>query len=284
MAFFKFRLPGSKAETRASSTGPVESIEGLRRRARHRLIGAAVLVLAAVVGFPLVFDTQPRPVAVDVAIQIPDRNKVKPLSVASAPADAAPAAVPPAASAPVRAASTPAPAPSPAASAPTQVPARASLDAKEEIVAPGSDKKADKPVAKQPDAAIPSEAKASPPTPKAEAKPEPKPEPKPAAKPVDDGSRAQALLEGKEAPAPKPAASDSGRFIVQVGAFADAAKAKETRLKVERAGLTTYIHVAETPEGKRTRVRVGPFSNRADAEKAAAKIRGLDLPAAILTL
>mgnify|MGYP000662133485 CR=1 FL=1 len=88
----------------------------------------------------------------------------------------------------------------------------------------------------------------------------------------------------QEAPAPKPAASDSGRFIVQVGAFADAAKAKETRLKVERAGLTTYIHVAETPEGKRTRVRVGPFSNRADAEKAAAKIRGLDLPAAILTL
>ena len=78
--------------------------------------------------------------------------------------------------------------------------------------------------------------------------------------------------------------TDSGRFIVQVGAFADAAKAKETRLKVERAGLTTYIHVAETPEGKRTRVRVGPFSNRADAEKAAAKIRGLDLPAAILTL
>ena len=108
MAFFKFRLPGSKAETRASSTGPVESIEGLRRRARHRLIGAAVLVLVAVIGFPLVFDTQPRPVAVDVAIQIPDRNKVKPLSVASAPADAAPAAVPPAAPAPVRAASTPA--------------------------------------------------------------------------------------------------------------------------------------------------------------------------------
>ena len=84
--------------------------------------------------------------------------------------------------------------------------------------------------------------------------------------------------------ASKPAASDCGRFIAQVWAFADAAKAKETRLKLEKAGLTTYIHVAETPEGKRTRVRVGPFSNRADAEKAAAKIRGLDLPAAILTL
>ena len=282
MAFFKFRLPGSKAETRASSTGPVESIEGLRRRARHRLIGAAVLVLVAVIGFPLVFDTQPRPVAVDVAIQIPDRNKVKPLSVASS-TDAAPAAAAPSpsASTPARTASAVS---GPVASAPAQVPARASLDAKEEIVAPGSAKKAETPVAKQPDAAIPSEAKTSQSTPKAEAKPEPKPEPKPAAKPVDDGSRAKALLEGKDVAASKPAATDSGRFIVQVGAFADAAKAKETRLKLEKAGLTTYIHVAETPEGKRTRVRVGPFSNRADAEKAAARIRGLDLPAAILTL
>ncbi len=281
MAFFKFRLPGFKADADAAPLAPAESIEGLRRRARHRLIGAAVLVLVAVIGFPLVFDTQPRPVAVDVAIQIPDRNKVKPLAAPSAGTEPASSA-----SGPVVTASAPAstPARPASAAAAAQVAARASLDAKEEIVAPGSDKKADKPVAKQPDAAIPSEAKASPPTPKAEAKPEPKPEPKPAAKPVDDGSRAQALLEGKEAPAPKPAASDSGRFIVQVGAFADAAKAKETRLKVERAGLTTYIHVAETPEGKRTRVRVGPFSNRADAEKAAAKIRGLDLPAAILTL
>ena len=179
MAFFKFRLPGSKADSRASSTGPVESIEGLRRRARHRLIGAAVLVLVAVIGFPLVFDTQPRPVAVDVAIQIPDRNKVKPLSVASS-ADAAPGAV-----APTPSASTPAgtasAATAPVASASAQVPARASLDAKEELVAPGLDKKADRPGAKQPEAAVQSEAKASPPTPK----PEPKPEPQPATKPGD---------------------------------------------------------------------------------------------------
>ena len=269
MAFFTFRLPGSKAETRTNSPGPAESIEGLRRRARHRLIGAAVLVLVAVIGFPLVFDTQPRPVAVDVAIQIPDRNKVKPLTVASAPVDAA---------------STPH---APAGSATAQVPARASLDAREEIVAPGSEKKAEKPSVKSSEPAIHSEAKSSPPVaPKAEPKPEPKPETKPpAAKPADDGSRAQALLEGKETAAPpKAAASDTGRFIVQVGAFADATKARETRLKVEKAGLTTYTHVAETPEGKRIRVRVGPFTNRAEAEKAAARIRGLDLPAAILTL
>jgi DedD protein len=71
---------------------------------------------------------------------------------------------------------------------------------------------------------------------------------------------------------------------VQVGAFADDGKARDTRQKVERAGLKTYTHVAETKEGKRTRVRVGPFATRAEAEKAAEKIKGLDLPAAILTL
>ena len=286
MAFFKFRFPGSRSDAEAGHVAPAESIEGLRRRARHRLIGAAVLVLVAVIGFPLVFDTQPRPVAVDVAIQIPDRNKVKPLAVPSAATDAAPSVAGPvvAASAPARAASSPAV----AASVPsTQVSARASLDAREEIVALGSEKKAEKPSVKSPESAIHSEAKTSP---AAAPKPEPKPEPKaetkpPAANPADDGRRAQALLEGKEtAPAPKAAASDTGRFIVQVGAFADATKARETRLKVEKAGLTTYTHIAETAEGKRIRVRVGPFTNRAEAEKAAARIRGLDLPAAILTL
>jgi len=286
MAFFKFRFPGSRSDAEAGHVAPAESIEGLRRRARHRLIGAAVLVLVAVIGFPLVFDTQPRPVAVDVAIQIPDRNKVKPLAMPSAATDAAPSVAGPvvAASAPARAASSPAV----AASVPsTQVSARASLDAREEIVAPGSEKKAEKPSVKSPESAIHSEAKTSP---AAAPKPEPKPEPKaetkpPAANPSDDGRRAQALLEGKEtAPAPKAAASDTGRFIVQVGAFADATKARETRLKVEKAGLTTYTHIAETAEGKRIRVRVGPFTNRAEAEKAAARIRGLDLPAAILTL
>ena len=126
----------------------------------------------------------------------------------------------------------------------------------------------------------------------AEAKAEPKPEPKAEAKTepkvaavapkFDDGAKAQALLEGK--PVEVAAAETEGRFVVQVGAFADPTKARETRLKVERAGMKTYTHVAETKEGKRIRVRVGPFGTRAEADKAAEKLKGLDLPAAILTL
>jgi DedD protein len=102
-----------------------------------------------------------------------------------------------------------------------------------------------------------------------------------------DASKARALLEGKPAEAAAAAASapaSEARYVVQVGAFADAAKAQDMRQKVERSGLKTYTHVAETKEGKRTRVRVGPFATRSEADKAAARIKGLDLPAAVLTL
>jgi DedD protein len=262
MAFFKFRKAGDDT----AAAAPAESVEVMRRRAKHRLIGAAVLVLIGVVGFPLLFDTQPRPVQVDIPIDIPDRAKAKPLPAAPA----APVVAAPAVSGPVTAPVVPAaPAPAP------KVAQTEGLDAKEEIVAA---KPAPKPAVA---ASVP-------------AKPAVKPEAKPEAKPAvtakaDDGARAKALLEGKTTPAAATAAAPASaangeRYVVQVGAFADADKARETRLKVERAGLKTYTHVAETKDGKRTRVRVGPFATKAEADRAAEKIKGLDLPASILTL
>jgi hypothetical protein len=59
---------------------------------------------------------------------------------------------------------------------------------------------------------------------------------------------------------------------------------REVRLKLEKAGLKTYTQVADSKEGKRTRVRVGPFANKAEADQAALKIKALDLPATILSL
>lgn len=257
MALFKSR---KGADEQAASFQP-ESVEVMRRRAKHRLIGASVLVLIALVGFPLLFDTQPRPVAVDIPIEIPDKARVKPLPAPAAAKSAASSAAAPAASAAVVAA------PSPGAA----VPASASLGAKEEVIA--SSRPVDPPRPVEPPKPV-----AKPETPKPEAKPA---EPKPAvaaAKP-DDGAKARALLEGKE-----PEAGAEGRFIVQVGAFADTAKARETRQKLERAGLKTYAQVVKTKDGDRTRVRIGPFASRAEAEKAAGKIKGLELPASILTL
>jgi DedD protein len=112
-----------------------------------------------------------------------------------------------------------------------------------------------------------------------------------------DASRAQALLDGKDSPAkvvkvdaPKapatqpPVAVPEGRFIVQVGAYADNAHAHEVRLKLEHVGLKTYAQAVDTKDGKRIRVRVGPFTTKAEADKAAEKIKKLNLPAALLTL
>ncbi|HSI54754.1 MAG: SPOR domain-containing protein [Ramlibacter sp.] len=247
MAFFKFRKAAD--ETAATRQQP-ESIEAMRKRAKHRLIGAGVLVLVGVVGFPLLFDTQPRPIAVDIPIEIPDRNKAKPL----------PAPAPAVAQAPV-ASGTVSVASAPVKEAPPAAPEK---------------------VAAAPAAVVPPPAKAEPAPPaKPESRPEPKVEAKPTPKP-DDGAKAKALLEGK---AVEPAsAAGKGRFVVQVGAFADADKAREARLKVEKSGLKTYTQVADTADGKRTRVRVGPFGTKAEAEQAADKIKGLDLPANILTL
>ncbi|MEO6407427.1 MAG: SPOR domain-containing protein, partial [Burkholderiaceae bacterium] len=90
MAFFKLRKGGG--DESASTRSQPESIEAMRRRARHRLIGAGVLVLIGVVGFPLLFDTQPRPISVDIPIDIPDRNKVKPLPVPALVVSSAPVA------------------------------------------------------------------------------------------------------------------------------------------------------------------------------------------------
>ena len=246
MAFFKSRKAG---DDNAASARHPESIEAMRRRARHRLIGAVVLVLAGVIGFPVLFDTQPRPVAVDIPIEIPDRNKVKPLAPPRAEPRASVAAAPSAAaSGLVEAAAEEKEAAAPVASAAPAI--------KTEV----------KPAAKaEPAKSAPSE--------------------KQPAAATDTGSKARALLDGARPPAEAATAVPAdGRFVVQVGAFADATKAREARLRVERAGLKTYTHVAETKDGKRIRVRVGPFARRAEADKAAEKIKGLDLPAAILTL
>lgn len=288
MSFFNLRRGGSAAKSPAP-TAPAESVETVRKHARQRLIGAAVLVLLGVIGFPLIFDTQPRPVAVDIPIEIPSRTASKTLppppsgSVTSA-APAVDPAVAAAAAAPSTPAGAAAPVLAPAAPVSSVVPPATSLQAKEEIVPPAA-----KPAVAEAKPAAKVEPKVEPkPAPKVEAKPEvkapAKAEPKVDAK-AAEAQRAKALLEGQvPAATAVTAATNEDRLVVQVGAFADANKAREARLKLEKAGLKTYTQVAETKDGKRIRVRVGPYASKAEAEKAAAKIKTLDLPASVLAL
>jgi DedD protein len=251
MAFFKFRLPGqSTSEPQGNtSNSPAESVDAMRRRARHRLIGASVLVVLGVVGFPVLFDTQPRPVSVDIAVDIPDRATAKPLVDTS-----------------------------------KQKPlsAAAGLDAKEEVVPDVKaevkpEPKAQAKVDVKPEAAVAAAAGAA-----AVAAVVPKAETKPEVKTAE--TKADAKPDAK--PVTKPADSkDTGaRFVVQAGTFSDDGKLRETRNKLEKAGITTYTQVIESKEGRRVRVRVGPFTKRDDADKMANKIKQLQLQPQVLTL
>jgi DedD protein len=268
MAFFKFRFPGQSESAEAVNSGPNENIEVVRRRARHRLIGAVVLVLFAVVGFPLIFDTQPRPVSVDTPILIPDRQNASPLSsTAPIPSDQAPA--------------------QPLLS-PAQVDSvQSSLDTREEVVGStpvvsgpkadisktknSEDKSINKDVTVKNENVVKEELKSV-----AAAKTE---KSVLASKGKEGAEKAQALLDGKSDKA------SVGRVVIQVGAFSDTAKIRDVRNKLEQAGLKTYTQLVDGKDGKSTtRVRVGPFETREEAEKAAARIRKLNLPAAFLTL
>lgn len=256
MAFFKFRKGGDEHATPAPAA---ESVEAMRKRARHRLIGASVLVLVGVIGFPLLFDSQPRPISVDIPIEIPDKNTVKPLGSATQVKPAADVVV--------------------------------ESDGGKEYVGKAPASAAEPVVSRSATGTVGSTPAPAKPEPKPVEKPIEKPVEKPADKPParsDDGAKARALLEGRDAPAAKPVTSTvtaaSSRFVVQVGAFSDVAKAQEARAKLERAGLKTYTQVVTPKEGKRIRVRVGPFESKGDADKTADKIRKLDLPASVLEL
>ncbi len=262
MAFFKLRLPGRFSSTQtgadALSNAPAESVEVIRKRARHRLMGSVVLVLGAVVGLPLLFDSQPRPVAIDTPIVIPDRNQISPLSATAGSAKTGAIKEGLAQDQVIAAGQT--------GAAKSAVTNSAGLDPHEEVV-PKDSKAEAKPEAKlEPKSEL-----------KAEAKPEPKSENKPDAK---EAAKAKALLDGKEA----PNSGDAVRSVVQVGAYADLAKAKEARAKLESAGFKTYTQEIDTKDGKRIRVRVGPFATKEEADKTAEKIRKLNLQASVLKL
>ena len=242
-SFFRRRAGGASAPSQ--SVEAADSVQQARVRARRRLIGAVVLVVVGVIGFPLVFETQPRPIPVDIPIDIPRK-------------DGLPALVMPQAKV-----TPPTPTPTPAAPPPA-TPARA-------------DGAARAAASSQP-VALPVEPRPTPPA------AEPAPRSEPAGTPRgSDATRAQALLDGKNA-AKSAAPTDAARYVVQVGAFAENTAAHQTRVKVEKLGLKTYAQAADTDAGKRIRVRVGPFTSKEDAEQARGRLKAAGFPAVLLTL
>lgn len=222
----------------------------LKKRARRRLVGAVFFVSLVAVLVPTLMDSEPRPPAQDIDIRIPGQDdKVF-----------APALVPPA---------EPVAASGKSAAETPQVPPLVQQDPVPETAA-----------AKQPAAAVIPKQTESRAEPKVEPKTEKKPAPakeapakasdKDAAALKDEASRAAAILAGKAADAPTSA---SGQHVVLIGAFSNEANVANLRKKLGEQGIKVYTEALDSPQGKKTRVRAGPFPSREAAEKALKKMQ-----------
>jgi DedD protein len=238
---------------RASSAGRAASDPGLpeKKRARRRLVGAIALALAVAIGLPMVLDSEPKPLASDIAIQIPSKDKLS-LTPALSHEAVNNAAVKSAAKETQeqveRAAAEKAAAEQAAlAKAPVEVKAEPKLEQKLE-------QKAEVKLVETP-----------------KEKPAPKAADKPADKPAiakadgDDAARALAILEGKGADAAGP------KFMINVVALATPERIAEAQEKLKAAGFKPTIQKVPTEAGERTRVRVGPFA-KDEAEKVRVRL------------
>lgn len=115
--------------------------------------------------------------------------------------------------------------------------------------------------------------------------PEPVPDPVPAAEPepVPSAPDPAPRVEPKSpAPAPKPAAAapkpaTAEGFVVQLGAFSNAANANALKNKLVENKFKAYTEAVSSPAGTRTRVRVGPYGSRLEAERARETLRARKL-------
>lgn len=195
----------------------------LRRKARHRLIGAVALALAVVVFLPMLLDSQPKPDGQDIDLRIPDPAKSGEFVPGVAPS----------AVNEMTSLDEPASEPAQPESAVSAVPAVAAAQADSVPAKPAATAPAAKPAAATPPARAADGKSANPPAAPAAAKPA-----------------------AKAAPA-------SGGFVVQVGAFSTVVKANGEVDKLKVWGFKAYTEQV----GSATRVRLGPYAERARADE-----------------
>jgi len=220
----------------------------LKKRARRRLVGAVAFAGLAAVILPMIMDQEPKQVSQDVEIRIPGQDE-KPFAPKFAVTPAAKSTAAPALEAK--------PAEPAAASKPAEV--------KDKPVDKAPEKPADKPVPK------PAEKTAEKTPDKPPVKPADKPQEK-TAKPDADSQRAAAILAGK-LPDGAPTAAGNGQHVILIGAFSNQANVRNLQNKLSELGIKAYTEPLDTPQGRKIRVRAGPFANRDTAEKALDKMR-----------
>jgi DedD protein len=231
-----------------------------KRRARRRLIGAIALVLAAIIGLPMIFDSEPKPFSDEIAIQIPARDA--PVTRQSAPSLPPLELSPPTnrvvekPSAPIAPDAPIAPkidTPAPVVKNNVAEPVQAEKEVKKEVAPKESSKENTKEITKE----------------KAKDK-------------VNDKSNNKASNKTDSTKQSDSKNTKSNRdlpirYVLQVAAVENKAKADDMQEKLKKAGIKSYTQKIPTSAGDRIRIRVGPFVNKEEAEKMRARLRKLGL-------
>ena len=234
----------------ATSERAPDNAEQLRRRANRRLLGASVLLLAAIIAVPMFLEREPPALPDNVDVRIPpvEGTKFEPKFPDGKKA----------------AASSDKPAEIPAITEPTGSQAGVSpvQAGPAAIVVP--------PVTEAPKAA----AAATPVAPKADA-----PKAVPPAPKATEKTAEKVPTKPATAPEHKP-----GQLVIQVIAVRDAAVAKLMYERAKSLKFPAYTEQIDVTNGKVTRVRVGPYATKLQAESARAKLAQAGFEAKVLTL
>ncbi|MBC3862304.1 SPOR domain-containing protein [Undibacterium jejuense] len=304
------RSRGKKSEnTRKSKVD--DPVLPEKKRARRRLIGAVALALAAIIGLPMLFDSEPKPLPDDIDIRIPSKDKMQ-LADATKPAEPAPPRKPnlvdvdpneeiidpisPATeksslkadqktSVPEKKLSTQDVSVHKTDKADTVTLPKTEVKAVNKLTDSKNDAKPETKIEAKADAKLPSklDVKADP---KVEVKAEVKLENKAdttksnkTAAGDDDAARAMAILEGKSPAktAAKTTDVEHSSYVVQVAALATQEKVDELQSKLKAASIKSYTQKVATSSGDKIRIRVGPFESKEEADKMRAKLVKLGL-------
>ena len=229
--------------SRITADDPVLTEDPEHQRARHRLIGATVLVLVAIIVLPRVLDSKPKTISNDIAVTIVTSLPVAAPLQPSSPPSAVPKSE--------EAKTTPPPA-APAIAVPAPAPA---TDPKE----------------------------LSKPTPPAVASSPAKPAaPSPADKTMGLAAGEEIVVAAKSNANSSAAANTnpnaSGKFVIQIGAFASEERANGWIAKLKEQKIPNYVLNRTAADGSKLyALRAGPFADKEAAEAAEKKIKVMGL-------
>ena len=292
----------SKRKSSRKSKAPDPALPE-KKRARRRLIGAATLVLTSVIGLPMLFDSEPKTNIDEISIQIPAKDKplqgAQPHANTDAQSPVVASANPPTKRKTLPDESDPAEEILPAT---TDTDNAKSPNAKSNLAASASNAATAPAVEKKPEVKTES-ATAQKIEQKTETKPKestaasksatpstgntsnPVDKPKAAPENAAETARALAILDAKpsaKAEKKEPETKAGGKFTVQVAALATQEKINELQAKLKAAGIATHSQKIVTKTGEVTRIRVGPFESKQEAEKMRAKLTGLGLAGTLI--